>query len=146
MLSYWYSVLLSEEIKKAWESVKSIRTNLKEMGLAYDANKAVQNEQNEMLGEDDTEKRETSSDHEDKALLKILTKDHVMRTLEADAKAPRERLLRLPKGQTQFLTYLIKKYDEDYEVKCFCSAWSICYLYIRMLSFLFSLCLGHVKG
>jgi hypothetical protein len=114
--------LLSEEIKKAWESVKSIRTNLKEMGLAYDANKAVQNEQNEMLGEDDTEKRETSSDHEDKALLKILTKDHVMRTLEADAKAPRERLLRLPKGQTQFLTYLIKKYDEDYEVKCFCSA------------------------
>jgi len=94
-----------------------MRVNLKEMGLAYDANKAVQNS-NEMLEESDIVKKETSSDYAAKASVKV--KDYVMRTLEAEAKVPRERLLRLPKGQTQFLTYLIKKYDEDYEVKCFC--------------------------
>jgi len=95
------------------------------MGLAYDANKAVQDSamKNEMLDESESNivKEEISSNGEDKTSQRFLNmKDYVMKTLEANAKAPRERLLRLPKGQAQFLTYLIKKYDEDYEVKYFC--------------------------
>ncbi|EFN88369.1 nucleolar protein 16 [Harpegnathos saltator] len=108
-----------EQVKKAWEVTKSVRTNLKEMGLAYDANEAIQipNVKQEML---ENAKRkvvadENMSDEEDEAMDVIPAKNYVAEALEAEAKAPRQRLLNLPKGQAQFLTYLIQKYDEDYK-------------------------------
>ncbi|XP_011872050.1 PREDICTED: nucleolar protein 16 [Vollenhovia emeryi] len=103
------------EIKKEWEYKRSTRVNLKEMGLAYDANEAMQlpNVKHELLegARRDVAGCEDSSDHEEMNVAK----SHVAETLEAEAKAPRQRLLKLPKAQTQFLTYLIKKYGEDYE-------------------------------
>lgn len=89
------------------------------MGLAYDANEAVQipNVKREMLEEAKRIVREddSSSDHEAEDAIPI--KSHVMENLEAETKAPRERRFSLPKGEAQFLTYLIKKYDEDYKVR-----------------------------
>lgn len=112
--------LISQEVKKAWEVTKSIRTNLKEMGLAYDASEVIKipNVKQEMLKD---VKRilvdESLSDQEDESMDVTPAKNYVAETLEAEAKAPRERLLNLPKGQAQFLSYLIKKYGEDYKVK-----------------------------
>lgn len=60
---------------------------------------------------------ESSSDHEDEAMEVTPAKNYVAETLEAEVKAPRERLLNLPKGQAQFLSCLIKKYGQDYKVK-----------------------------
>lgn len=92
------------------------------MGLAYDANEviAIPNMKQEIL--EDAKRKvvdESSSDHEDEAMDIIPIKNHVAEALEAEAKAPRERLLNLPKGQAQFLSYLIKKYGEDYKVRLF---------------------------
>lgn len=111
----------SDPVKKEWEDQKSTRVNLKNMGLAYDANEAVRipNAKQEILEEAkrNIAGNEDSSDHEDERVHAIATKSYVAEELEAEAKAPRERLLKLPKGQAQFLVYLINKYDEDYEVR-----------------------------
>lgn len=91
------------------------------MGLAYDANEVIRipNAKQEILEsvKRNAEIDENSSDHEDEAIDETPPKIYVAEALEAEAKAPREHLLNLPKGQAQFLTYLIKKYDEDYKVK-----------------------------
>lgn len=95
------------------------------MGLAYDANEVVRipNVKQEMLKEaKKVAGNEDSSDHEGEEVnvtATDATKSYVAEKLEAEAKAPRERLLKLPKGQAQFLTYLIKKYGEDYKVRFF---------------------------
>lgn len=92
------------------------------MGLAYNANETLRipNVKHEMLEEARRKiaGNEASSDHEgEKMNVTTATKSYVAEKLEAEAKAPRERLFKLPKGQAQFLTYLIKKYGEDYEVR-----------------------------
>ncbi|XP_014488949.1 PREDICTED: nucleolar protein 16 [Dinoponera quadriceps] len=107
-----------EQIKKAWKVTWSTRTNLKEMGLAYDANEVITipNTKREIL--EDAKRKdagESSSDHKDEAMDVTPAKNYVAEALQAEAKAPRERLLRLPEGQAQFLSYLIKKYGENYK-------------------------------
>jgi len=108
-----------DQVKKAWENTRSTRVNLKKMGLAYNANEALQisNAKRELLEEAKRKiaGNEDPSDHEDAKMDITATKSYVTEELEAEAKAPRERLLKLPKAQAQFLTYLIKKYDEDYK-------------------------------
>ncbi|GAB1860090.1 Nucleolar protein 16 [Camponotus japonicus] len=105
------------QIKEAWTCTKSTRVNLKEMGLAYDSNEAVEipNTKREMLEKAKriVKEDESLSDHEAEDVAPI--KNHVMEKLEVEAKEPRERLFKLPKGQAQFLTYLIKRYGEDYK-------------------------------
>lgn len=107
------------EIKQAWEVTKSTRRNLDEMGLAYDANEILKipNTKQEIL-ERYRRKLEQSSDSDseaDNAESSVPKKVYVAKHLEADAKAPRERSFRLPKGQVQFVTYMIDKYGEDYK-------------------------------
>lgn len=107
-----------EQIKKEWANAKSTRVNLKNMGLAYDANEALQipNVKQEMVKEAKRKvagNEDRESDHENEGMT--ATKGHVAEKLEAEAKAPRERRFRLPNGQAQFLTYLIQKYGEDYK-------------------------------
>lgn len=41
----------------------------------------------------------------------------VITELEEDAHTPRERGFRLPKSHVQWVTYLMDKYGEDYEVR-----------------------------
>lgn len=48
---------------------------------------------------------------------KLPQKAFVVEELEKDAKTPRIRQFRLPKGQVQWLTYLLDKYGEDYKVR-----------------------------
>lgn len=88
--------------------------------MAYDANQAI-GIPNKLV--EKSKKmvvvNEESSEHEDEVALEIPAKNQVSEALEADARAPRRRLLRLPKAQARFLSYLIKKYSEDYEVKYF---------------------------
>lgn len=42
-------------------------------------------------------------------------KSKVAKILEDDAKAPRQRKIRLPKSQVEWLSYLIKKYGNDFK-------------------------------
>ncbi|XP_066582380.1 nucleolar protein 16 [Prorops nasuta] len=113
-------IIKCAQMKQEWEVTKSTRLNLRDMGLAYDPNevlkipnikeqllKKVINERNDMQCEWKTEdiSKETN----------IAKKSHVAKELEAEARAPRERLFKLPKGQVQFLTYLLDKYGEDYK-------------------------------
>lgn len=112
----------SDQIKKAWEDTRSTRVNLEQMGLAYDANKAVQipNVKQEMLEEAKkkiAKRKRTKKITNNEEMNVTAVKSYVAEKLEAEAKAPRERLFKLPKGQVQFLTYLIEKYGEDYEVR-----------------------------
>lgn len=86
------------------------------MGLSYDPNKTIKipNVKKKlaasMLSNDDNEWVEEST--EDGA---VPTKGYVVEALEKDAKAPRVKLFRLPKGQVEWITYLMDKYKTDYK-------------------------------
>ncbi|KAJ2951028.1 hypothetical protein O0L34_g5401 [Tuta absoluta] len=106
-----------EAIKEAWDPKKSSLRNLKEMGLANDPNKAIKipsHKQEELkrakkminLGESDEEEEEET---------KIVAKSEVIEKLEKEARAPRKRRFMLPKGQVEFITYLLDKYGHDYK-------------------------------
>lgn len=43
------------------------------------------------------------------------SKSFVIEELEKEAKAPKERLFRLPKGQVEWITYLMDKYGFDFK-------------------------------
>lgn len=96
-----------QEIKKAWERKKSLKTNLKDMGLCYDPNETLEIPKN--LPPDILEMSEVKTEESPPK------KAFVVEALEKDAKTPRVRQFRLPKGQFEFLTYLLDKYGEDYK-------------------------------
>lgn len=84
------------------------------MGLAYDPNQSIKiphskSEMKKIMStnndwvEDSTEEPIT------------LSKAHVAKSLEDDAKAPREKKFRLPNSQIEWVTYLIEKYGNDYK-------------------------------
>ncbi|XP_015116041.1 uncharacterized protein LOC107040460 [Diachasma alloeum] len=107
------------QIKQAWNSKKSTKTNLHQMGLAYDPNQVlkVPNVKSALIK---SAKRKASgdlaeSDEEAPPRKRTPQKIQVAKDLEAEARAPRERLFRLPKGQVLFLTQLMDKYGEDYK-------------------------------
>lgn len=93
------------------------------MGLAYDANKVLKLPSNKKTILQSVKKLSTNSseDEEEEAEVekvgnkKIPKKIHVALELEAEARAPRVRLFRLPQNQVNFLTYLMDKYADDYE-------------------------------
>lgn len=94
------------------------------MGLAYDANKALKipNSKQEMLekAKQLAIENECLSDYDEGRVTDVCpSKKYVVEQLEADAKAPRKHCLNIPKPQAEFLTYLIKKYGEDYKVRNF---------------------------
>ncbi|XP_029046411.1 nucleolar protein 16 [Osmia bicornis bicornis] len=105
-----------KQLKDSWEVTKSTRTNLKQMGLAYDPNETLKVSSNkEQLVEkfkvEDLEN--VSKKDEDVEMTPV--KVHVSEELEAEAKAPRRRMFKLPNSQVNFLTYLLDKYGEDYK-------------------------------
>ncbi|KAK1130461.1 hypothetical protein K0M31_018593 [Melipona bicolor] len=108
------------KIKQSWEATKSTRTNLNQMGLAYDPNDALQipNTKRELIEEVLKKKDENDEDKlqtEEEDVEMIPPKVHVAQELEAEAKAPRRKMFRLPNNQVYFLTYLMDKYGEDYK-------------------------------
>lgn len=113
----------SKEIKQSWEVTKSTRANLKEMGLAYDPNEILKipNAKKEVI--EDAKRKvldpENMSESEEEEVDMGPVKGHVAKKLEAEAKAPRRRMLRLPNSQVHFLMFLIDNYGEDYKVMPF---------------------------
>ncbi|XP_018335127.1 nucleolar protein 16, partial [Agrilus planipennis] len=102
-----------KEIKEAWENRKSVKLNLKEMGLSYDPNETlpipnIKQEIKQKLMGYTTELKDTKEET-------IPPKKYVLENLEAEAKAPRQKLLRLPNSQVEWITYLLDKYKTDYK-------------------------------
>lgn len=84
------------------------------MGLAYDPNETIKIP--------NTKKKlkvsRISNDNEwivEENAKNEATKLNVMQELENDAKAPRRRMFKLPNGQVEWITYLMKKYGNDYK-------------------------------
>ncbi|KZC08038.1 PREDICTED: nucleolar protein 16 [Dufourea novaeangliae] len=106
------------QIKQSWEVTMSTRTNLKQMGLAYDPNQVLKipNAKRELI--EDVKRKivdpESITEQEEDVDM-IPAKSHVVEELEAEAKAPRRKMFRLPKSQVHFLTNLIDKYGEDFK-------------------------------
>ena len=110
----------SSQIKDAWEVKHSTRVNLKEMGLAYDPNEVLKipNRINDTVENIKNEVIATATfSEEDYEIEKRPLKAHVAEDLEKEARAPRERMFKLPKGQVQFVTYMMDKYGDDYKVR-----------------------------
>lgn len=96
ILSYIHLNFHSKEVKNAWDEKKSIQANLGEMGLSFDPNVSIgipkkKQQLQEALGAPDKDWRQ-----EDEP---VATKKFVADALEADAKAPRRKMFRLPKSQ-----------------------------------------------
>ncbi|XP_076160527.1 nucleolar protein 16 isoform X2 [Ptiloglossa arizonensis] len=106
-------------VEQSWDMTMSSRTNLKQMGLAYDPNGVLKipNTKKEMIKEAKSKvvEPEDMSESEEENINLMYVKNHVAKELEAEAKVPRKRIFRLPNNQVQFLTYLMDKYEEDYE-------------------------------
>ncbi|KAK9307374.1 hypothetical protein QLX08_002269 [Tetragonisca angustula] len=108
------------QIKQSWEATKSTRTNLNQMGLAYNPNDALQipNTKRELIKEVLKKKNENDEDKlqtEEEDVEMVPPKVHVAQELEAEAKVPRRKMFKLPNSQVYFLTYLMDKYGEDYK-------------------------------
>ncbi|XP_030759744.1 nucleolar protein 16 [Sitophilus oryzae] len=102
-----------KEIKNAWDKKKSVQSNLEEMGLSYDPNKTIEipkrkKQLKEALGA--SEGTEWKAEE-----IKQNSKNYVVKALESEAKAPREKRFQLPKGQVEWITYLLRKYGKDYK-------------------------------
>lgn len=132
------------------------------MGLTYDPNQAIPlPKPKKMVVEEATlipkepgtytiESAETNDIFSDDFIKKEeevpedpVTKKYVVESLEADAHAPRQKMLRLPKGQVNFLTYLIDKYGEDYEVKRSLRKFDSEFIHLLLIFMLFT---GHGEG
>ncbi|CAG9133580.1 hypothetical protein JYU34_017171 [Plutella xylostella] len=103
-------------IKDAWDSRKSTQRNLTEMGLANDPNKVIKipSHRQEVLKRAKSMVVNRDSDSEEEAVY-IAPKKEVAEQLEKEARAPKERRFKLPKGQVEFITYLLDKYGHDYK-------------------------------
>ncbi|XP_032516657.2 nucleolar protein 16 [Danaus plexippus] len=104
-------------IKEAWNHKKSSHLNLREMGLANDPNKviAIPNFKQEQLKIARKIVNNGESEDEVEVVKRPPRKVKVAEQLEAEAKAPRERKFMLPKGQVEFIIYLLDKYGHDYK-------------------------------
>ncbi|KRT81247.1 hypothetical protein AMK59_4960 [Oryctes borbonicus] len=104
-----------KQVKDAWDRNKSTKVNLKEMGLSYDPNETIKipNAKKQLKLKVITRTDEwTEEEIEDRVEV---AKNYIAEELEKDAKAPRVKLFRLPKGQVEWISYLIDKYESDYK-------------------------------
>ncbi|XP_045499296.1 nucleolar protein 16 [Colias croceus] len=103
-------------LKEAWNHSKSTSHNLRDMGLANDPNKVIKipSFKEEQLKVAKKIVNPEAPDVE-KVVAKKSRKKVVAKKLEEEATAPRERRFMLPKGQVEFITYLLDKYGHDYK-------------------------------
>ncbi|KAF5286098.1 hypothetical protein FQA39_LY16444 [Lamprigera yunnana] len=90
-------------VKRAWVNHKSVKTNLREMGLSYDPNQTI--------------KAGTNSQWAEEKMVKVVrpSKVYIAKMLEKEAKAKRVRNFHFPDGLVRYLIYLMKKYGTDYK-------------------------------
>ncbi|XP_041980188.1 nucleolar protein 16 [Aricia agestis] len=109
----------SKILKEAWNNKKSSYRNLREMGLANDPNKAIKipsfKQEKLQIAKKIVKGDDTDSEPEEPVPRRKPPKIAVAKELEKEAKAPRERRFMLPKGQVEFITYLLDKYGHDYK-------------------------------
>lgn len=103
-------------MKNAWEKNKSVFTNFTEMGLSHDPNRTIKipNSKSDMkvsLLSNNDEWEEDIVPNTTVGSQKAL----IAEILDKEAKAPRERRFRLPKSQIEWLSYLMKKYKNDFK-------------------------------
>ena len=119
----FFPLHFSKQIKEAWEPKKSTITNLYNMGLAYNPNKVLKipNSKKEIFKamKPGDQLSPVSDSEDEKVEKKLPQKLHVAQSLEDDARHPRVRLFRLPNNEVHFVTYMMDKYGDDYEVICF---------------------------
>lgn len=84
-------------MKNAWDQKKSVQGNLEEMGLSYDPNQTIAIPKRKKPQPPTV--MEVEEPEEAPVASKVPSKKFVAEALEADAKAPREKRLRLPKSQ-----------------------------------------------
>nr|XP_014092553.1 nucleolar protein 16 [Bactrocera oleae] len=107
------------EMKKLWIETKRNK-NFHEMGLSSDPNKAVPipNFKQHRLKTVKVVNGFIEEEIDDEELNERITdrpRGYVIEQLEADANAPRERLLRLPKNSIDHLSYFLDKYKFNYK-------------------------------
>ncbi|CAH1636560.1 unnamed protein product [Spodoptera littoralis] len=106
-------------IKDAWDFKKSSLRNMKEMGLANDPNKVIKipnfKQEKVKQAKKIINQEESDEDSEEEEVVQPVVKKEVVEMLEKEARAPRPRRFMLPKGQVEFITYLLDKYGHDYK-------------------------------
>lgn len=106
-----YSVgkIKCKEIDDEWDIQKSVRGNLKEMGLAYDPNQAIGSiNKNKDLPHSVWKQKKVSEDI-------TPSKSFVADKLYEDAKRPRPKGLKLPQGEVEYISYLLDTYGNNYK-------------------------------
>ncbi|XP_028161511.1 nucleolar protein 16 [Ostrinia nubilalis] len=109
--------VLCKVMKDEWDHKKSTLRNLTEMGLANDPNQVIKipSFKKEQLKRAKKMVNDDESAESEEETIEVVPKIEVVNKLELEAKAPRERKFKLPKGQVEFITYLLDKYGHDYK-------------------------------
>jgi hypothetical protein len=116
--------ILCKEIKKEYDSHKTLARNIRDMGLVYDVNRSLglpNNKQDRVklvkkLDNGFVEEDVSDTERGPSQVKKVNPKKHVAENLEKDARALRESKFELPKGQVQWISYLMDTYGLNYKL------------------------------
>lgn len=102
-----------EQIKNAWDENKSLRHNLRNMGIATDPNIAIPVPKTKDLipGYE----REDGDEPMAKMVVLPKTKLHVVKELEDIANQPQEKRMKLPEQDVKYCIYMMEKHGENYK-------------------------------
>jgi len=97
-----------DHIKQAWDEKKTVEGNLRDMGLSADPNKTLPIPRTkDMMG--------PTVERLDKYMGETSKKQHVVEGLDAEAKRPQMRRVRLSQPDVQYCIHMMEKYGEDYK-------------------------------
>ncbi|XP_078087176.1 nucleolar protein 16 [Mustelus asterias] len=94
-----------EQVRKAWNSKRTVAQNLADMGLAYDPNRAIPIKKNKQI------KMETATKDE----KRVIIKPYVIKELEAEASLPAVKNTTLSKEFIDYVQHMIENYKENYK-------------------------------
>lgn len=86
------------------------------MGLSSDPNKTIPIPSSSRIVTVSSQSNDNGNWEEtDLENQSVVSKKYIVDALEQEAKAPRAKRFRLPKGQVEWITYLMDKYGTDYK-------------------------------
>lgn len=96
-----------EQVKNAWDNKKSLKQNLKDMGLSYDPNQtlAIPKAKDLIAGKMEVEEMPISA----------IKKGKVVQELESEANQPQAKTLKFSEPEVRFCIYMMEKYGEEYK-------------------------------
>ncbi|XP_071947974.1 nucleolar protein 16-like [Antedon mediterranea] len=113
--------ILCEQIKKNWDPKKTVKNNMKDMGLSYDPNESVPMPKTKDVMKPKHLKESEQMDVDNQQMRKKKktdpTKLHVVEELEDISKLPTnpKNTIRLSVPVVQRCVYMLDKYGEDYK-------------------------------